>query len=375
MTMAFMKNAKGVTLVELMIALALSSFLAIGVIQIYLDSRKTDDMGGALARIQETGRVALDIIVKDLRAMGHIGCLDPKNSAATDLIVAAKYSPLVDGDISKSGLRGYEVATGWADGTEFNDTDIESDAIPGSDVIAIQRVMSRGVRAVMGEGSNSMIKLESNDLGIEKDDLVLVANCSQGHMWRISNVSNDGAQVLLEHNDSANFAAENNYDYSFDKEKGKGSSAFVMKFMSLAYFVADTGRKNSAGDAVFALYRQRDNLLNDAASSFTVEEVLEGVDTLQILYGERLADDSIRFVPADTTDIDMLSVESVRIGVLVSSTRNVQQAQDMQSYLLPGGEVSPAPSEGLTHPVDRRVRRAFATTVYLRNRPIRPDSN
>ncbi len=372
MNIIFAKT-KGVTLVELIVALALSSFLAIGVIQIYLDSRQTDDMGGALARIQETGRVALDIMTEDIRGLGYVGCLDPKTLPEEGVLqVVANNSPLED--ITAEGLRGFEVEAGWADDTEFNDTDIETDAISDSDVIAIQRMTRKRVSVVKSNApapAPGAVVLESDELDIVENDLVLVSNCTGGHLFRVSNVVASGSNTLLEHSDSVNNMVDAFPNYSGGDE---ANVAVAMKFMSVAYFVADTGRKNPAGDAVFALYRQRDKLVNAAVPSFDIEEILEGVETLQILYGERLSDDSVRFVRGNDADLDMRNVESVRIGVLVSSTRNVQQANDMQSYLLPGGKVSPAPSDGLSHPADKRIRRAFSTTVYLRNRPNRPDS-
>ena len=46
----------GLSLVELLVALAVSSLLLLGVTSIYFSSRQTDNLGSELARIQETGR-------------------------------------------------------------------------------------------------------------------------------------------------------------------------------------------------------------------------------------------------------------------------------------------------------------------------------
>ena len=140
---------------------------------------------------------------------------------------------------------------------------------------------------------------------------------------------------------------------------------FVMRFLSTVYFVADTNRVNSAGNAVYALYRQR-----DTSSGFVVEELVEGVENMQVLYGQRLSTGNVRYVPADTADLNMGSVESVRIGVLVASTQNVQQGNDELSYLLPGITVDHGDDTGINHLSDRRIRRTFVTTVNIRNREI-----
>ena len=55
-------TSRGLSLVELMIALALSTTLILGVITVYLDSNQTSRLSTSLARIQESGRIAIDTI-------------------------------------------------------------------------------------------------------------------------------------------------------------------------------------------------------------------------------------------------------------------------------------------------------------------------
>ncbi len=57
----------GITLVELMVALAIGSFLIIGAVQIYSQSRQAFIINESIARVQETAQFALDTIEADLR--------------------------------------------------------------------------------------------------------------------------------------------------------------------------------------------------------------------------------------------------------------------------------------------------------------------
>ena len=50
---------QGLSLVELMIALLLSSLLILGVMTLYLDSDRTARTSQALARLQDSGRIAV----------------------------------------------------------------------------------------------------------------------------------------------------------------------------------------------------------------------------------------------------------------------------------------------------------------------------
>jgi type IV pilus assembly protein PilW len=63
----------GVTLVELMVALAIGSFLIIGAVQVYNQSRQAFVINESIARVQETAQFAMDTIEADLRMASNWG--------------------------------------------------------------------------------------------------------------------------------------------------------------------------------------------------------------------------------------------------------------------------------------------------------------
>lgn len=63
----------GLTLVELMVALAIGSFLMIGALQIYSQSRQAFVINESIARVQETAQFAMDTIEADLRMASNWG--------------------------------------------------------------------------------------------------------------------------------------------------------------------------------------------------------------------------------------------------------------------------------------------------------------
>ena len=69
----FGSRQHGITLVELMVALAIGSFLMIGAIQIYSQSRQAFVINESIARVQETAQFALDTIEADLRMASNWG--------------------------------------------------------------------------------------------------------------------------------------------------------------------------------------------------------------------------------------------------------------------------------------------------------------
>ena len=67
------RNQQGLTLVELMVALAIGSFLVIGSVQIYNQSRQAFVINESIARVQETAQFAIDSIEADLRMASNWG--------------------------------------------------------------------------------------------------------------------------------------------------------------------------------------------------------------------------------------------------------------------------------------------------------------
>lgn len=69
----FTTKQAGLTLIELMVALAIGSFLIIGAVQIYNQSRQAFVVNESIARVQETAQFAMDTIEADMRMASNWG--------------------------------------------------------------------------------------------------------------------------------------------------------------------------------------------------------------------------------------------------------------------------------------------------------------
>ncbi|MGC4010354.1 MAG: prepilin-type N-terminal cleavage/methylation domain-containing protein [Pseudomonas sp.] len=67
---------RGLSLIELLVAMALGLLLLAGVIQVVLSSKRSYQSGVALAELQESGRFALEVVAQDLRNAGFTGARD-----------------------------------------------------------------------------------------------------------------------------------------------------------------------------------------------------------------------------------------------------------------------------------------------------------
>ncbi|MFL1466337.1 PilW family protein [Marinobacter sp. HN1S83] len=349
------RSQAGLSLVELMVALALSTTLILGIFTVYFDSSQTSRVSSALARIQESGRIAIDIMARDMRMVGYQGCADPNNITMN---IIAENPPT--GDFFSTTLRGWEVEnSNWASGTEFDDTTIEADAIVGSDVIAIQRGETVNVQLTGNmDNTNANIQVGGPEVStFDQNDIVLLSDCENADLFRIS--SNPDSETWA-HAKGVNTDNRLGQAYS--------DSASVMRFSSTVYYVADTGRTDSRGNPIRALYRGTNNLINDSSPDFQVEELVEGVESLQIEYGEQIGTNSFRYRPADDVG-QMTRVVALRMGLLISDAEPVRDTVDTGTYALPSETITSTSGGGtVTHPEDQRLRRVFSNTVALRNR-------
>ena len=76
---------KGLTLIEIMIALLIGAFLLGGVLQIFIGTKQTNKMQEGLSRLQENGRFAIDFLAKDIRVAGYKECLNFSFSVPTPI--------------------------------------------------------------------------------------------------------------------------------------------------------------------------------------------------------------------------------------------------------------------------------------------------
>ena len=65
---------RGLSLLELMVALLIAGLLALGIVQIFGASRVTYQTQEGLSRVQESGRYATQFLQRQLRMVGYMGC-------------------------------------------------------------------------------------------------------------------------------------------------------------------------------------------------------------------------------------------------------------------------------------------------------------
>lgn len=329
------KTQTGISIIEIMIALLIGLFLLGGLIQMFITSKQTYKVQDAMSRLQENGRFAMDFLVRDIREAGSWGCF-------SDTVVINSLLNTGTGTFDKEKIK---VAI---EGEENKSTN--PDVLPDTDTLTLRTstilLDANGADVSVIKDTPSALEVSGNS-GIDKDDIVLVADCSAHDLFQVTAISSSNSS------DSITYAAvpKNNQtpgNSSNKLSKAYGPDAKLYK----ANFVSYQIRKGNSGQP--ALFK-----INGMGNGSDTQELIEGVENMQILYGEDFGGSNFpqRYTTADNS-VDMTKVVSIKISLLVRSLEDNLTGVPI-SYTFNGVTITPT---------DTRIRRVFSSVISVRNR-------
>lgn len=303
---------RGLTMVELMVAITLGLILTAGIIQIFVNSKQTYRVEAALSRVQENGRLALEFISNDIRMASYWGCQPSPANIVNELNPAgAGYINFTAG-----GIAGTEGGAGAADSITVRG----AASLPG---LALQ---PNGGGTTYSTAPATALQVNvPNDL--IAGDIVLVSDCSGGDIFQITGANPSAAGVVAH---AVVAGAPGNVAQFARTYQGDASIYYMRQFV---YTIAP------GSDGINALFRSV-NGVN--------QEIVDDVTDLQILYGEDMdGDRSVdRYVTA-TGVANFANVYSVKMQVTVQTSEA-------------NTSVTAA----------TRARQNFMSTVAIRNRAL-----
>ncbi len=365
--LALPAKQRGYSVVELLVASVIGLIVLSGAVTVFTGNKSSQELSSGMARIQESGRVALDILSNDIRLAGFQGCTDgtiPPN-------VIASAGPTIT--LPNGALWGGEINSGtWSPALHPDLSNISSQARANSDVVYVQHASGRTtILASSMTTSNGPISVELNPDQLDANDLIIISDCSNADIFRATSVSEptagSSAVSIAFAAGAANTSStlSTNYQVSASDPNRIKDPMRVMRFEANAYFVKDSGRTDKNGNPIYSLF-----VLDTTESPIgTPMELVEGVENMQIMYGQRLPNGSTQYLKAGHPSLEMDSVVSVQIGLLVSSTESITGDDDNRTYLIANEKIGPPSSSlSLKHTGGRAMRAAFNTTIQLRNR-------
>lgn len=265
----------GLTLIELMIALALGLLLVAALGYLFIGNRQTYRAQDNIARLQENGRYAMEVLGQDLRMVGYIGC-------------GALGEAAMNSTAAGAGAMAAPTPANVLGGTEG----------PGADTLSLMRVDGRGavLTAAMANAA-AAVPIPASPREYAAGTHFLIADCLNADLFRNSADVAGGATAIAHAASALNNSA--------NLSKAYGADALVFPFEGLTYSI----QNNPAGNP--ALYR---------AVNGVGQEVVENVKDMQIVYGvDSDGDGAVNaYVTADNV-ADWARVLAVRVSLLLRS--------------------------------------------------------
>ncbi|MEW5248927.1 PilW family protein [Microbulbifer sp. 2201CG32-9] len=368
MTMQSLARQRGLSLIELMIALLLSATLLWGVLQIFDGNRNTMRMQTAFARVQESGRFATDLLVKEIRMADYWGCapdqdsienhLDVNDDDYTNSTVQALYD-----QIGANGIAGVDNTSGASVGGMT--------VLDGTDVLTLRGSEDAcgGVGRMVPSTQAAALHV-SAQCQVASGEIVLLTNCQSGELMTITSVQGEGGCSTSGGGNSASASTGTGTGTDTSKktithntgncnlagavdnatkvlQRQYGADARILKPYQRTYFIAASG---AAGG----------NSLYVADTGASPMELVPGIDDLQILYGRDTDGDEVvdGWVAASSNAVQMEQAIAIKVQLVAASDSGVN-ADDLTVKDLDGVDTTYS---------DGRLRKVYLSVAKVRNR-------
>ncbi|MBB6598678.1 PilW family protein [Luteimonas sp. MC1825] len=405
-------RSAGLSLIELMIALVISSLLVLGLVEVFAASRSAYQLSTGLARVQENGRFALDFMQRDIRMAGHLGCVNdqarflPGNvtpsrpALASTFLTAAQqlaenYAAAPESLRFDVGMQGHDAKIGGGGTATGSGSTITLATVPvkAADATAWEPALSAGLFANLNnpvQNSDVIVLRYFAPTGAQMTAFTpgdpATLNFSVPQSKRLTEgVTNPGLFGITDCMNAAVFQATTtnmaggsltvNVDTGVNKSGLLGIQSFVQgqaviyRAESVVYYVGINADSNPA------LYRLRYTLTPGAAAPIaTNEELVEGVESIQLQYGQdsRTAANepptgnigssviASALLPAADPATAWRRVGLVQVGLVARSPEPAAATQAVAPLSALGVTVTP--------PNDSRYRTVYEDSIALRNR-------
>lgn len=376
-------KAPGFTLVELMVAITIG-LIVLGVLsQVYVGSKRTYRVQEALSRLQENGRYSIDFVGREIRLAGYMGCVGTSATLNSISNPIAGWTPInMTPPPTLEGIIGYEQAGVPASGFPVVPLEVKTD----TDVIEVQYFTPSSAKVTtQGTANKANTQISGNALSFQTGEVLIVTNCTSADIFTATTVSNGTGTVTIAHASNANTTNFTVGNYT------AGNSSEVMRIQTSVYYIssgsvaggcpADSLCRKRLG---FYLSSDTNKWCTNATSSTTlglcVEQVAEGVEDLQVLYGLNTTGSPThtadRFVNAaaiatnncGTSQTCWPNVVSTRINFLLRTVDTMASPDTVLAY--PASQIALFNGRPPTITTPRAIRRVYTETVVLRNRAL-----
>ena len=337
---------RGFSLVELMIALLISSLLVIGVVNVFAGNQAARRTQESLSEIQNNGRVAINWLKHDLRMAGNTALTYSRSPIQATTVAAM--APTITNNCFTTATQAFD----WALAVLPPAVGEPAPMAFGLDNVTTSSTVFSGCI----DGADLQAGSDILSVHFAAANPVADADLVNGNIYLDSGV---GGAVVFKCNADGATCLTNLTDARTD-----ASGTYRYPLVSRVYFVRSWA--NAKGDGIPALVRA-----DMQPGGVVVQEVLmAGVTSLQVLYGMDTDNDGEADRYQTASQLPALSlfpglnaswtkIKSVRLSLLLQSTKkDGTRGTDVQTFNVGASSI--------TLP-GRYVGKVFTTTVALRN--------
>lgn len=351
---------RGLSLVELMVAMTIGLMVVVTIGYVYLGAARVFRSLDAASRIQDNVRYAFERISYDVRMAGFTGC--SFRTRANVLNPPADWSH----GLFEGAVVGYE------SGVSTYPSDVGG-VLRGDALSLVLADNSREYIVASHNPPSAQFQLTANH-DLKQGELLVVTDCSHAALFQMTNVNNNNNIATVNHN-TGNATTPGNCTKGFglpvDCTNPNGTAyefppgSRILRLKAYTYYIGT----NAAGEP--ALFRRALGTSGVNATT-TADEVIDGIEDMQILLGVdtsptadgvvdtyTTADQVPTLAPGASAGEQWDRVLAVRVHLLAVSTAQQEVNTQIQPYAYAGASVTPT---------DRRMRKAFTTTIAIRNR-------
>ena len=335
-----LRTQAGLSLIELLIAMTLGLMLMSVVGTIMINSKRAYNIQTDMAYLQENARFAMSFLSNDLRMSGFFGCTGVAPAGMTALI-GTNNNGITNSGMNNNGSDVLQLGLIDSNRNAFSVVHCpDSEGCPQKPNPLQDTPLKQGLSSIP----------MTNRGDIVATDTVIASDCGGSDVYTVSKV--EGGNVLL--------TSPLVRDY---RNNGESYGAQLRRLRVHRYFIARKSDGN--GDYDYSLYRDQ-KVLTAGFDPNSAEEMIEGVENLQLRYG---IDGNANGVPEKyvtaTAVTDWNKVVSVQISLLMRTLiqRN-DRDPDTHTFQLDPDDPQYGPIE------DYRRRVLFTNTVFLRNNSL-----
>src|SRR5215831_7503577 len=250
MKMRHTRPPNGFSLIELMIALALGIVMVTGIVQLFVANDRTYGVLNGQSRLQESGRYAFEFIKEQVRSSGFYGCAPAPANTVKDLrgtwpllyefdvtVPVLGYNGNANGTWTPSVTALPRTEAGLSTNTYVPGTGVDTTQFQrGTDVLVVRgvRTPATSLLQVLQPLGDPVVEAPGGNPGFATGDIVVLADCQQGAVFRVTGLNVAGNQATVLH---ATGTTGNPYENAPIIDSPTGPIPTTLSFLGRSYGV------------------------------------------------------------------------------------------------------------------------------------------